>query len=103
MGKDHRRSLGLNLRWVGNARVRITAWSHSPCCFPRPDCLLASQPLWPVAMRYSAKCAEQEFSEVQIQHLAYSWPQGTQGWTRDAYVVHTRHVARCYVHDLAQG
>ena len=43
-----------------------------------------------------------DFSEVRIQHIAYPWPHGTQGWTRGAYVVHTRHVAICYMPDLAQ-
>jgi hypothetical protein len=54
-------------------------------------------------MRYSADVSEQKFSEVQIQHLAYPWSHGAQGWTRGAYVVHTRHIASCYVHDLAEG
>src|SRR5215211_7690361 len=51
---------------------------------------------------YSPKCVELEFSEVHIQHFAYPWPHGTQGWTRGAYLLHTRHAASCCVHDLAQ-
>ena len=98
----HRTQLAAHVK--GNGRARARPWTSSRVSGTRVSLLLlpSTLPMTPGGV-YSPNFVEQEFSEVRIQCFVYLTPKAPGSAPRGSYMMPTRRVSSCYVHDLADG